>query len=105
MLPPASGAGAPLIVGDKLYFYLSGRRLRGTQEITTTGLAMLRRDGFASMKGTGELQTSLLKFDGSYFFVNANVTGEMKVEQVVFLLLHKIALKKLLTKEARMFKC
>ena len=27
------------------------------------------------------------------------------VEQVVFLLLHKIALKKLLTKEARMFKC
>lgn len=75
-----SVAGAPLIVGDKLYFYLSGRRLRGTQEITTTGLAMLRRDGFASMKGTGELQTSLLKFDGSYFFVNANVTGEMKVE-------------------------
>lgn len=34
-----------LIVGDKLYFYLSGRRLRGTQEITTTGLATLRRDG------------------------------------------------------------
>ncbi|KAB6279694.1 glycoside hydrolase family protein, partial [Bacteroides xylanisolvens] len=27
-----SVAGAPLIVGDKLYFYLSGRRLRGTQE-------------------------------------------------------------------------
>ena len=25
-------------------------------------------------------QTPLLKFDGSYFFVNANVTGEMKVE-------------------------
>ena len=75
-----SVAGAPLIVGDKLYFYLSGRRLRGTQEITTTGLATLRRDGFASMKGTGELQTPLLKFDGSYFFVNANVTGEMKVE-------------------------
>lgn len=75
-----SVAGAPLIVGDKLYFYLSGRRLNGTQEITTTGLAMLRRDGFASMKGTGELQTPLLKFDGSHFFVNANVTGEMKVE-------------------------
>ncbi len=79
-----SVAGAPLIVGDKLYFYLSGRRLRGTQEITTTGLAMLRRDGFASMKGTGELQTPLLKFDGSYFFVNANVTGEMKVELLDF---------------------
>lgn len=75
-----SVAGAPLIVGDKLYFCLSGRRLNGTQEIATTGLAMLRRDGFASMKGTGELQTPLLKFDGLHFFVNANVTGEMKVE-------------------------
>lgn len=75
-----SVAGAPLIVGDKLYFYLSGRRLNGTNEITTTGLAMLRRDGFASMKGTGELQTPLLKFSGSHFFVNAKVTGEMKVE-------------------------
>lgn len=75
-----SVAGAPLIVGDQLYFYLSGRRLMGTQEITTTGLAMLRRDGFASMKGTGELRTPLLKFDGSHFFVNASVTGEMKVE-------------------------
>lgn len=75
-----SVAGAPLIVGDKLYFYLSGRRLQGTQEITTTGLAMLRRDGFVSMKGTGELRTPLLKFDGSHFFVNLNVTGEMRVE-------------------------
>lgn len=75
-----SVGGAPLIVGDKLYFYVSGRRLERTQEVTATGLATLRRDGFASMKGNGELQTPLLKFDGSYFFVNANVTGEMKVE-------------------------
>lgn len=75
-----SVGGAPLIVGDKLYFYVSGRRLEGTQEVTTTGLATLRRDGFASMKGSGELQTPLLKFDGSYFFINANVTGELKVE-------------------------
>ena len=42
-----SVVGAPLIVGDKLYFYLSGRRLDGTNEITSTGLATLRRDGFA----------------------------------------------------------
>ena len=75
-----SVVGTPLIVDDQLYFYLSGRRLQGTQEITTTGLATLRRDGFASMKGSGELQTPLLKFNGEYFFVNANVTGGLQVE-------------------------
>lgn len=76
-----SVAGSPLIVGDKLYFYLSGRKLTaGGQEITTTGLATLRRDGFVSMKGTGELLTAKLKFAGSYFYVNANISGELKVE-------------------------
>lgn len=76
-----SVAGSPLIVGDKLYFYLSGRKLTaGGQEITTTGLATLRRDGFASMKGTGELLTAKLKFTGSYFYVNANISGELRVE-------------------------
>ena len=75
-----SVAGAPIIVDDKLYFYLSGRRMEGSNEIVSTGLAMLRRDGFASMSGTGELQTTALKFEGSYFFVNANVKGSLKVE-------------------------
>ena len=75
-----SVVGSPLIVGDELYFYLSGRRLQGTQEITTTGLATLRRDGFASMSGSGELTTPVLKFDGEYFFVNADLTGELRVE-------------------------
>ena len=75
-----SVVGSPIIVKDKLYFYLSGRRLEGENEITTTGLATLRRDGFASMKGTGELETPLLKFDGTHFFVNANVCGSLQVE-------------------------
>lgn len=75
-----SVAGAPIIVNDKLYFYLSGRRLEGAQEITSTGLAMLRRDGFASMTGTGELLTPKLKFTGEHFYVNAKVTGELRVE-------------------------
>ena len=75
-----SVVGCPIIMNDKLYFYLSGRCLEGTNEITTTGLATLRRDGFASMKGTGELQTPKLKFTGEYFFVNANVSGSLKVE-------------------------
>lgn len=76
-----SVAGVPLIVGDKLYFYLSGRRLTEVgKEITTTGLAFLRRDGFASMKGTGELQTPPLTFKGKYFFVNARVEGKLRIE-------------------------
>ena len=75
-----SVAGSPIIVDDKLYFYLSGRKLEGKQEITSTGLAVLRRDGFASMKGNGELLTSKLNFDGDYFYLNANVKGELKVE-------------------------
>ncbi|WP_211316149.1 hypothetical protein [Mangrovibacterium marinum] len=76
-----SVAGSPLIVGDKLYFYLSGRRLTSSyQEITTTGLAMLRRDGFVSMCGTGELKTELLKYSGKYLYLNAKVQGTIKVE-------------------------
>lgn len=75
-----SVVGSPIIVEDKLYFYLSGRRLEGKNEITTTGLATLRRDGFASMKGTGELETSVLKFNGTHFFVNANIIGSLQVE-------------------------
>lgn len=76
-----SVVGTPIIVDDKLYFYVSGRRLVGDNEIATTGLATLRRDGFASMSGTGEITTSTLTFSGSYFFVNANLeNGDMKVE-------------------------
>lgn len=75
-----SAVGSPLIVGDKLYFYLSGRRLSEGSEIVTTGLATLRRDGFASMSGTGELQTEPLRFEGDRIFVNANVKGDLLVE-------------------------
>lgn len=75
-----SVVGSPLIVGDKLYFYLSGRRLVNGSEMVSTGLATLRRDGFASMSGTGELMTETLKFKGEYFFMNANVRGSLKVE-------------------------
>ena len=77
-----SVAGVPLIVDDKLYFYLSGRKMNGKAQITSTGLATLRRDGFASMgtSGNGVLSTQKLKFDGAYFFVNADVQGSLKVE-------------------------
>src|SRR5262249_35803187 len=47
-----SAGGCCLVVGDRLYFYVSGRTgIKGSPAsgVCTTGLAVLRRDGFASM--------------------------------------------------------
>ena len=73
--------GTPLIIGDSLYFYASGRRLNDIMwdSYTSTGLATLRRDGFVSMqagKNEGFLTTEKLTFDGKYLFVNADVKGK-----------------------------
>jgi len=51
------------VVGDKLYFYASGRMLRDKRTrdgFSSTGLAVMRRDGFASMDGdhAGEALTT-----------------------------------------------
>ena len=76
-----SAVGSPLIVGDKLYFYMSGRRLNeAKKEVISTGLATLRRDGCASMSGSGEVVTEILKYSGNYLFINAVVRGSMTVE-------------------------
>lgn len=78
--------GVPLIVGDSLYFYSSGRRLSDIfwDSHMSTGLAMLRRDGFVSMqadKHEGFLTTETLSFDGNYLFVNTDVRhGKLAVE-------------------------
>lgn len=74
-----STGGICLVVADQLYFYCSGRNNR----IGTTGLAILRRDGFASMDAgdePGELITRPVKFSGRHLFVNAKVGGELRVE-------------------------
>ena len=81
--------GVPLIVGDSLYFYCSGRRLNKIMwdSYTSTGLAKLRRDGFVSM-GTagaksGSLTTEPVVFDGEYLFVNADLAkkgAELSIE-------------------------
>lgn len=79
-------AGVPLIVGDSLYFYSSGRRLSKIMwdSHTSTGLATLRRDGFVSMhagKKEGTLLTEKLSFDGRYLFINADVRkGKLAIE-------------------------
>ena len=92
-----SAGGCCLVVGDKLHFYVSGRRgLPGTNEpgVCSTGLATLRRDGFASM-GEGEtrvrrvapstppgtLTTRPIRFSGRHLFVNVDAkAGELRVE-------------------------
>ena len=67
-------------MGDKLYFYATGR----SPDERTTGLATLRRDGFASLDAgtqTGTLVTRPVVFQGRHFFVNLDAdAGEMRVE-------------------------
>lgn len=83
-----SVGGGFLVVGDELWFYVSGRAgdAKGSakQGVCTTGLAVLRRDGFASMDAgaeEGTLTTRTLQFGGRHLFVNLDAPeGELKVE-------------------------
>jgi hypothetical protein len=80
-----SVGGVCLVVGDRLYFYCSGRAGApyGSGD-NTTGLATLRRDGFVSMEAGdagGSLTTRPVRFSGKYLFVNVNSQdGELRVE-------------------------
>lgn len=79
-----SAGGGCLVVGDQLYFYVSGRGQSRPVDPAVTGLAVLRRDGFASMEAgdqAGTLTTRPLTFSGNYLFVNADARGgELRVE-------------------------
>ena len=82
-----SAGGCCLVVGDKLYFYVSGRAgILGQKDygVCATGLATLRRDGFASMSVAhldGTLTTRPVRFSGRYLFVNVDShAGELTVE-------------------------
>jgi hypothetical protein len=92
-----SAGGCCLVVGDRLYFYVSGRRgVPGSSDpgVCSTGLATLRRDGFVSMDDReddhavrlqsalprGTLVTRPVTFNGRVLFVNASVAGELRVE-------------------------
>lgn len=82
--------GVCLIVGDQLHFYfgawsgispkLGGHMYAGG----STGLALLRRDGFASMDAMelpGVLTTVPVTFAGQYLFLNVNAAaGELRAE-------------------------
>ena len=83
-----SVGGGCLVVGDELWFYVSGRsgepKGSAKQGVCTTGLATLRRDGFASMdagESEGTLTTRTLSFGGRHLFVNLDAPeGELRVE-------------------------
>jgi len=79
-----STAGIFVVFEDQLVFPYTGfsglapSGQRGMYSGGSIGLAMLRRDGFASMDGPGELTTRPVKFNGEHLFVNLN--GELRVE-------------------------
>jgi hypothetical protein len=82
-----SAGGGCLVVGDQLYFYVSGRAgVPGSNKtgVCTTGLATLRRDGFASMdaeESEGTLTTRPVRFSGRRLFVNVEApSGELRAE-------------------------
>jgi len=82
-----SAGGGFLVVGDKLYFYFSGRNYpHGGAGQNYTGLATLRRDGFYSVDAAateGTLLTRPVTFSGGHFFVNvADAQGTLYVEAV-----------------------
>ena len=93
-----SAGGCCLVMGDRLYFYVSGRAgVPGTGEpgVCSTGLATLRRDGFVSLDAPPEpmprrpgivsrprsITTRPVRFTGSSAFVNVDLDGgELRAE-------------------------
>jgi len=81
-----SSGGVCLVVGDKLYFYCSGRAIAGERTGGSTGVAILRRDGFASMLAGAKqrtLTTRAVTFKGKYLFVNADTNGGLLEVEVL----------------------
>ncbi len=91
-----SAGGGCVIAGDVLHFYVSGRRgIAGTNlpGRCSTGLATIRRDGFASLtdewpaaaprRATADRTSTItrpLRFRGSHLFINADAAGDIRVE-------------------------
>lgn len=85
-----TAGGCCVVVGDQLYFYFgafSGISPRlGTHMYAggSTGLAVLRRDGFASLDADGlggSITTRTVTFQGRYLFVNCDTSrGDLRVE-------------------------
>jgi hypothetical protein len=87
-----SAGGCCLVMGDRLYFYVSGRAgVPGSDSpgVCTTGLATLRRDGFVSLDAPADrlspspglvsrprtVTTRPVRFSGAHLFVNVEAAG------------------------------
>jgi hypothetical protein len=91
-----SAGGVCLVVGDRLHFYVSGRAgIPGTSAPgrCSTGMATLRRDGFASLtdawpagatrpivRDDAAVITRPIRFSGNHVFINADIRGALRVE-------------------------
>jgi len=91
-----SVGGVCLVRGDKLWFYYigfqgdasrtkaNGRTGTGMYDKASTGVAFMRRDGFASMnagEAAGSLTTRPITFRGKQMFVNADMAkGQLRAE-------------------------
>ena len=85
-----ASAGALIVHDDEIWIYysgFSGYKMRqkdghGTQQI---GIAVLRRDGFASMEGKGELTTRTLTVNNGkkYLFVNIDAPADSFKAEIV----------------------
>ena len=82
---PADG---PLLVGNDLWFYYWSGPALGSKEsiVQSIGLAILRRDGFASLNAgdeCGVIVTRPLDFEGKRLHVNATVAGGGEIRVAV----------------------
>ena len=90
-----SNSAICIVNDDELWFYYTGfegdeskagydSASNGMYANASTGLATLRRDGFASMNAintTGTLTTEAVTFNGKYLFINAEAeNGSVKAE-------------------------
>ncbi|MCM8825503.1 MAG: glycosyl hydrolase family 32 [Candidatus Omnitrophica bacterium] len=84
-----SAGGCCLVVNDKLYFYVSGRKFatgKQKSELCSSSVAILRRDGFASMEaGESELTltTRKLNFSGKHLFINVDSRNGYIVAEII----------------------
>jgi hypothetical protein len=80
----------PVLVGDELWFYYYGHRSterdKSVPWVFNSGLAKLRRDGFASLnagKKPGQVITRPMTFKGRSLFINAEVADSGWVKAAV----------------------
>lgn len=84
-----SVGGCFLVEGDRLFFYVSGRQTMDTTVhpgVVSTGLATMRRDGFASLDASdreGTLLTRPVVFSGKRLFVNVDAAQGMLRAEVL----------------------